>query len=73
MNEVIRTIPGQFIFLRKDFERIRAQIKPKTTNKNTNKRIRATKAEIFHASKLLRGVKLVILGFDVFRTLKVLL
>ena len=40
VNEAIKTISNQFFFcffLWKDFERTKAQIKPKPTNKNTNK------------------------------------
>ena len=50
VNEAIKTI-----FLRKDFERAKTQIKPKPTNKNTKKRTKTTKGTIFHAYKFLRG------------------
>ena len=53
VNEIIRTI---LIFLQKNFERTKTQIKQKSTNKTI-------KATIFHAEKLLRGEKLFILSF----------
>ena len=46
VNNAIETISSQFTFLRKDFERIKTQIKPKPTNKSTSKRAKNNKEEI---------------------------
>ena len=60
VNENIRTI---LIFLQKNFERTKTQIKQKSTNKTKTSKKKTIKATIFHAEKLLRGEKLFILSF----------
>ena len=46
VNDATKTISSQFTFLRKDFERIKTQIKPKPTNKSTSKRTKNNKGKI---------------------------
>ena len=59
VNEVIRKISSLFIL--KDFERTKTQIKPKPIKKLSEQK--STKARIFRAQKFLKGKKLVILCF----------
>ena len=64
INEVIRTISDLLTFLlRKNLERTKMQIKPKTTNKTKISEQKATKATSFCTQKLLRGGKLFMLLF----------
>ena len=63
--KVIGTISNLFIFLRKNLEDTKTQIKPKPTNKIKTSQQDTTKTTSFHAEKLLRGKKLFILRFFV--------
>ena len=47
-----------YFFLRKDFDRTKTQIKPKPTNKNTNKRIKNSKGNNFSRIKTSKWVKI---------------
>ena len=60
VNEIIKTIS---IFLRKNLELTKTQIKLKPTNKTKTSEQKATKATVFGAQKLLRGGKLFVLLF----------
>ena len=46
-----------FLFLRKDYEGTKTQIKPKPTNKTKASKQKTTKATIFRVQKLLSGGK----------------
>ena len=57
VNEVIRIMSTQFLFLQKNLELTKTQIKPKPTKKTKISQQKITKATIFCAQKLLRGRK----------------
>ena len=52
-----------YFFLRRNIERVKTQIKPKLTNKIKTSKQKTTEATSFHAQKLLREGKLLILRF----------
>ena len=62
-NIVNKLSRQSFFFLRKDFQRTEAQIKPKPTHKTKLSEQKTTKATDFCAQELLRGRKLLILSF----------
>ena len=63
VNEVIRIMSTQFLFLQKNLELTKPQIKPKPTNRTKISQQKITKATIFCAQKLLKGRKSFVLRF----------
>ena len=55
---LLRQFQAILFFLRKDFERTETQIKPKLTNKNTNKRTKNNKGNNFSHIKTSKREKI---------------